>query len=142
MDVLAGDDATLRVDFVSPTGTLLPDAGSVSYRVYGTDGSPLAGPTSVATSDTGVTLTIDGALNTIEPPRIFEKRIVIVKMASNGEPFVFQTDYRVIPFLNMTASAADVRSVIGATSDELPDEDIDLLQAYLLVRDAAGAAPL
>ena len=135
MDVIAGSAATVRVDFTTSLGALVPDANSVSYQLYGTDGTPIGTSTSVTTSgDTGVTLTIPGSANAITTPRLFEKRTIVLYLTSGGTPYSFKSSYRLVPFLNYSCTAADVRAVIGADEDELTDEEVDLVSAYFLVQ--------
>jgi hypothetical protein len=135
MDILAGAGASLRVDFLDPLGTIVPDIGSVFWSLYATDGTLLSGPTAITTDATytGVTISVPGASNTVTPPRQFEKRTVTVTLAVGGNGRTYRASYRVIPFLNMTAGPADVRGVIGVDEYELPDEAIDLVGAYFLV---------
>jgi hypothetical protein len=137
MDVQVGTAASLRIDFLDPLGMLIPDAGSVTYQVRGTDGSSLGAPAAIATAptDTGVTVAIPAAVNTISAARRFEKRTVAVYLTVGGRSLTYSRTYRVVPFLNMTASADDVRGVVGLNADELSDEQIDLVGAYFLVVD-------
>lgn len=135
MDVLAGTAANVRVDFLDPDGTLIPDAGSVTYTVRGTDGTILIGPAAIVTtaSDTGVSISVPGVNNTIANNRQFEKRTVLVSMTSGLHPYNYRATYRVIPFINMTVTSDDVRMFCGASVDEITDDDIDLTQAYFQV---------
>jgi hypothetical protein len=132
VDVLAGSGAALRVDFLNPAGTLIPDPNSVTYTVYATDGTQLVASTPITTgpTDTGVMVNVLAVNNTISGSRQFEKRTVVVNMTSAAHPYTFTTIYRIIPFLNMTVTADDVRSVFGGDLDEVTDDEIDLVAAY------------
>lgn len=144
MDVLAGTAASLRVDFVGASGSLIPDANSVFWSLYDSTGALLSGPTAITTlsTDTGVTVAVVGTSNAIGGGRRFDKRFVVVTFTSGGQGANVTRNYRIVPLLNMTASNDEVRSLIGVDSDELPDEDIDLVNAYFLLEVDAGQAPL
>jgi hypothetical protein len=135
MDVWASTPATIRVDFLNASGTLVPDANSVSYTVFATDGSVLVTPTAIATTptDTGVTITVPGADNTITPPRLFEKRLIFVSITSGLTPYSFQASYRVVPVPLFSVTANDVRLIFGGDCDEVEDDEIDLTAAYFQV---------
>lgn len=143
-DVIAGMGATPHVDFMSALGTIIADVGSVSYYLYDQTGSLIRGPVAIVTfaGSTGVNVPLTGTDHTVSGGRRFEKRRVVVVWTSNGESFNHRFTYRVIPLLNYTASEADVRSLLGLSEDELPNEEIDLLTAYFSVESQLTAVVL
>jgi hypothetical protein len=137
MDVLVGTGVSVQFLLQGLGGSLVPDPGTATYRLYGQAGTIISGPTVITTgpSDTVVTVPISSGSNTIAGGKDFEKRTVHLTWTSGGKTFSAQQSYRVVPFLNITATAETVRAELGLTEDELPDEAVDLLAAYLVVRD-------
>lgn len=135
MDILVGSAAAVAFELQGPTGPLVPDIDSASYRVFDQSGSLLSGPITLITTDVTSRIVIPtaGAGNTITAPRQFEKRTVQLDWASDGRAYTLRQFYRIIPFVNMTASVSDVRALLGLSEDELADDEIDLFSAYLWV---------
>jgi hypothetical protein len=144
MDVLTGQSCSIRAEFDSPTGALIPDANSCAYSLYDYAGALLAGPTPVVTgaNDTDVSIAIVAAYNTIAPDKIFERRSLVVTWTSSGQSYRVALLYRVIPPIGLGVSPADVRTVIGIDADELPDAECDLLAAYISLAEDIGRPAL
>jgi hypothetical protein len=144
MDALVNTVVSLRADFMSALGSLVPDANSVYWSLYAHDGSLLTGPTLITTTptDTGVTIPINSSHQTIGAGKRFEKRQVIVTWTTGGQGHTWRTFYRVLPITNYSVSKDDVRSLLGLNADELLDEEIDLFAAFLTVEDDISQATL
>lgn len=84
-------------------------------------------------------LSIPSSYHTIEAGRNFETRFLEVEYTIGGAPFRYSLTYRVCPFTPMAATPAGVRALVGATSEELPDEDIDLMGAYFWLVNTYGS---
>lgn len=144
MDTFVNTAVSLRVDFVGPLGSLVPDANSVYWSLYAHDGTLISGPTLITTGsiDTGVTIPISAGQQTIGVGKRFEKRQVIVTWTTGGQGYTWRTFYRVLPILNHNVSADDVRSLLGLNADELLDDEIDLFAAFLQVEDEISQTAL
>lgn len=132
MDVLVGTDATFRVEFTGPTGTLAADASSIVWYLYDNSGTLAAGPTSIANvADVGfVTIPVANSFHTVAGDKRFEKRTLVTRWLSGGKTYSDRQNYRVIPFLNHAVTADDVRGLLGLNADELLDDEIDIVAAY------------
>lgn len=133
---------TLALAFEVDGEFVTPDSGSVRYTVRGHDGQPLAGATDVvvAAPGTGVSLALPSWIHTRTRP--VEKRSVVLTFIHAGQQHTVTRHYRVVDWLPMTASAADVRAYLGLSAAELPDDGVDLVEAYLAVAAAVGGEAL
>jgi len=145
-DFIAGEDIRFPVSFMVGGQPALPDEGTVTYSLRDHEGNPIAALTDVPVVTTPTThyveLDIPGEHNTLTPGKRFERRIVFVKFKSNGISRGIRDTYRLIPFLNHSVTPAQVRSFLGVNDTELPDEDIDLTEAYFAVEDQLGSDTL
>ena len=135
MDVLVGTATSVLFELQGATGTLVPDPGSAFYRIYDQSGLLIAGPTALPTTPVTSTLVIPALapVNTITAPHRFEKRTVYITWTSAGASYSLRQSYRIIPFINLTATAASVRAALSLSDDEVDDADIDLFAAYLQI---------
>ncbi|WP_419902126.1 hypothetical protein [Kiloniella sp.] len=139
-NVTDGDDFTLRFDFVELGEFISPDLNSVTYTVRDNNGVVIATQNNIAVSTsedtTEVTITIPGSVNSNTLNR--EYRFVILKYTYQGNSKVLTQQYRVTPWLNIGTSTERVRARLGVTSSELPDQDIDLYEAYFTLDEKLG----
>ena len=127
---LASEDLTIVVPFLRDGEPFLADTGSVTYQVRDQDGTLLdSGSLTVAATDTYATVVVAAADNAISTR--FEKRTVIIKGTVGPQNFELREQYRLTEWLNYSATQADVRKFIGVGTGELPDDVIDLVDAYL-----------
>lgn len=137
IEVLEGDAAAIFVEFKLNGEPFVPDADP-SWHLRDHSGAILLAETDCPTLATSVTLTVSGANNGITSGFRFEKRTVVVSGTNDGVPFSQRVPYRIIPWLNHTVTPDAVRSFIGLETGELPDEAIDLTEAYYTLADIVG----
>lgn len=144
MDVLVGTDASFRVEFTGPVGTLPADAGSVKWSLFDNSGAAFGEATTLANPEgaTSVSIEVDAEQHTIDSARRFEARTLITRWKSNGQSYADRLSYRVIPMLNHAVTPDDVRAVLGLNEDELQDNEIDITAAYFSFEDSAGQTAL
>jgi len=140
LEYTGGQKVTATVWLIdSDEKPLVPDAGTTTYTVYDHSGNAISGATDVAvTTDdttTSVPVTIDAADNSIASGKIFEKRTIVLTIEKNGQVHTFRKNYRLVPLLKHSETPDSVRSFLGVANHELPDEDIDLFQAYITVKE-------
>jgi hypothetical protein len=135
MDVFAGTPTALTIPFIIGTQPVAPDAGTVTYTIKDQLGTPMDGLTEIAYTGTGYELKIlvPSTAHQITGQRRFERRTVVVSFKVSGEIMQISRTYRIVPEPIYTVEAGDVRAFIGIEEHELPDDDIDLLSAYLVV---------
>lgn len=126
----AEEDVTFTIDyqvdgeFVTPT--------SASYKLRAHDGTVLdAGTLSVA--GTSVEFTILAAQHSIASA--WETRYLLVSFVAGGKQYLRTIAYQLGTFVPMTASKDKVRALIGLDGSELPDDDLDLHEAYFELAD-------
>jgi hypothetical protein len=136
---IANEDVTITVPLIMNGEFVVPLAGSVRYIVRGHSGSVLAGPTSIVTDEntTSVTITIPAALNVISGD--VENRHLVVSFGTPSGSYQIGNTYRLVNWLNLAASAVDVRRFLGVTVDELPDDEVDLVKSYLTIKTEMGS---
>lgn len=146
MDVIAGTPTALTIPFMVGNQPAAPDVGSVTYTLKDQLGTPMAGLTDVTYDTTPTTfqahILLPSSAHVIDPARRFERRVVVVNFKLNDAEMQITRPYRVVPEPLHTTTAAEVRAYIGIEEHELPDEDIDLVAAFLVVEKDLGAAPL
>jgi hypothetical protein len=140
MDVLVGTSASIRVDFTTPTGMLIPDPDTTVYSLFDQSGQYLVADVAANPDPgaTGVNIFLASDKHLIGGGRRFEKRTLWLRWRTGGKSFTTRVQYRIVPLVNYTASATDVRTFLGLNEDELTDEEVDLFAAYLAVEEDAA----
>lgn len=130
--ILADADGAITILLIREDGEpFTPDNSQVDWELRGHAGEILIPRTSqTGVTDTALQVLITSNHNGLSDGRALEKRTLTVFATLDGVPISIREPYRITPFLNMTASAADVRGFIGATGGELNDSDLDLVSAY------------
>lgn len=147
-DFLTGTNITLMVMLSEDGNPLVPDSGSLTYTVRDHDGLAFSDLTDVPV-DTGpatfqVPIVIPAFNNAvgIDAGRRFEKRTVTLSFLVNGVGKQQHVAYRLIAFLNHIVTPGQIRGFIGVQQHELPDEEIDLMVAFLKVEKVVGLTEL
>lgn len=142
MDIIAGTPTALTIPFVLGTVPVAPDVGSVSYTVKDQSGSSMVGLTDLQYLVTGTVyqmqILIPSSAHQISTSRRFERRSVVVSFKVGGDEAQITRTYRIVPEPIHTVVPSDVRSYIGIEEHEMPDDEIDLLSAFLLVEKDIG----
>lgn len=133
LSTLAGEAVTITVPFTRDGEPFVPDANSVSWSLRDHTGIVIATSPVVSVSDTQMQVDLLSTQAAIASDRTFEKRTLVVRAEQNGQPYLWSTTYRIHKWLNLSTSAEDVRAFIGCGPDELPDQAVDLVEAYLTV---------
>lgn len=133
MDILAGSAASIHVDFQTPTGITIPDAGTATYSLFDHVGvGMVVGQLlSVPANHNYVAIPVQATDNFISVSRKFEKRLLAVSWQAGGQTYQVIRRYRIIPMPIYTALPIDVRTYLGLNDDELRDDEVDLFEAYL-----------
>lgn len=134
-------DAVIAVEFLQLGEAAIPDSGSVKLTLRGNDGTILPGFDASPVTDFGLpnqSVTIPQAANQIAPTAKFETRYGLLEYKVGGVALGLRFVYRLTPFLALQSTAADVRALIGADVVELPDSDIDLVEAYFKLSQSVG----
>ncbi|MDH7796427.1 MULTISPECIES: hypothetical protein [unclassified Beijerinckia] len=144
MDVLVGTAASISFLLQSPTGALPADVGSVTWSLYGGNGARISGPTAITTAamQSEVIVPLAPSDHTITAPARFERRTVVLDWQTDGVSHTSRQTYRVLPFLNTSANADAVRTLLALTPDELRDEEVDIVRAYFQIESEVTQAVL
>lgn len=137
MNIFEGEDLNYPLPFRVDGNLVPPDEGTAVCSIYDHEGMLLD-----TSNPTGSHHIIAGSLNTITPPREFEKRTVILSFTYFGQPHRVRTAYRITPMVQYGATPDDVRDYIGVAEDELPDRAIDLFRAYTYLKSRIGVQVL
>lgn len=132
MDFLSGSDVSLNVVFENDTQTLVPDTGSVKLNLRSETGTLLITnqTVTVPSGENSVSVEIDAAHNTLATGQGYAKRTVHITFTVDGQLFNLFIPYRIIPWLNHSVDVRKVRAALGVNFNDLPDEAIDIVQAY------------
>lgn len=137
---LSGQDQAVLLMFKFDGQFVVPDGASVRLTVRGNDGAALAGATLPETIDsTQTTVTVPAASNSLPDGKLFETRYVRLDFTVNGVPSFAQSAYRIHRFIPHAVDADAVRALVGADSQELPDNDIDPISAYFSLLSEHGS---
>lgn len=135
---LAGEDTTVTFDFLHEGQFVVPDQGTVTYTVRGTDGTKLVDSQSVNTGTDQTQIQVVVSASNNQKSGDIEKRSVVVNYQVDGHPFQMVKQYWLTDWLNFTAWPSDVRMYMGVNESELRDHEIDLTWAYFKVRREMG----
>jgi hypothetical protein len=115
-----------------------PDAGSVSVTLRGNDGSILDGIISSAVSGTQVTVITTADQNALADDKLFETRYIHLNYTVNEVPSTARQVYRIHRFIPHTVETDNVRALVGAEFEELPDSAIDVTASYFTLLNSFG----
>lgn len=143
MDVIGGTPAAITIPFMAGNQPVVPDVGSVTYTIRDQLGTPMTGLTDIAYVTTSTSfqmqILVPSSAHQIDSARRFERRGVIVKFRVGGAEVQMSRGYRVVPEVAHTVTPNQVRAFIGIEEHELPDDDIDVMAAFLAVEKIVGA---
>lgn len=136
---LAGQPATLTLDFKVDGEFVVPDESSVFITIRGSDGSVFSGYESTAISSINTSTYEVEIADTVQSiSEEFEPRWVQVDYKYAGKSYKLSLTYKVHSFIPITVTEKDVRNLFGAEYRELPDEDIDILAQYGYLSEVYG----
>lgn len=140
MDFVESTVVRLPFVFSATPEPVIPDVGSVSFSVFDHLGNALLVDEPVTTGATSfqTLLEIPATYNVVPSLARFTRRFVHVTFTVGGLTTVRSANYRLIPNLPMSATAAEVRGFLGVNPYELEDEDVDLISAYFQVEQVLG----
>jgi hypothetical protein len=136
----AGEDLTFDIELIVGGVPTQPDAGTVTATVRDQTGQVVAGldHKPITVPGTTASISVPAGANAIASET--ESRYVTLSYIAGGQSRQQHAAYSLHPFLPLEASADAVRGLLGVASDELPDDDIELVPAYYdLVADNGDA---
>lgn len=128
-DVSVGIDYLVGDQFVVPT--------SATYSVRKSDGTVLATGQMPAAA-TNEALVVAAANNGLTGGNEFEQRFITIIFVYAGQTYQDSKAYGIFSFVPLTATPQDVRREIGLDLSELPDNEIDIPQAYFVLSSIHG----
>ena len=135
MNLTAGEAATVTVPLTLHGEPFVPDSNQIHWALRGHVGSSVVASTLL----TGVTNSFANiALSAPNLPlgsEARELRTLIVTGTVGGVVFSIRKSFHISGFLNYSVTEQDVRTFIGITESELPDTEIDLVEAYFDLSD-------
>ena len=140
--VTAGDAVTLVFPILVNGEYTTPDAGSVYYSLRDNTGALVSGQTQVALTNVGTDAFVNIASTYNAKVLTTEIRTVILKFTVGSHPYQLIQAYRITDWLNITAVPEDVRRLFAFSRTELPDEDVDFYEAYLILDETLGGTIL
>lgn len=140
---LAGEDIAVQLPLRSNGEPIIPDTGSVKFTLRDNAGQVLLSkqPVTMGAASTEASYVVPAIHNALGSGR-FSMRTAIVEFTKSGRPLSVKLSYRLAPWFNTTVDADDVRAFIGVEHGELPDDVIDITDAYLAVEREVGQAAL
>lgn len=105
-----------------------PDAGNVTLRLLDTSGGVVA---SVVQSSGSLPIEIDSSHLTLGASVTWDFFMIEAEFEAEGQQHLYQSPLRLQKSVFIYVSPDSVRSTIGASFEELPDEDIDLYDSYV-----------
>lgn len=137
------DQAALIPVLFSELGEpFIPDADSVTWTLRSQSGAVVSGFVDVSVTtgptDVQVNITIPALQNTISSGLLFEKRTIMVSALRGGKPWMHRVSYYVVPWSNHIVDAAYARSLVGLDDSDVPDSDLDIFNAYLVMSQRLG----
>jgi len=141
-DFVAGEDIELPVSLIVGGQPVIPDEDSVKFTLRDHSGAVIDGmsniPVSTGSADYRFMIEIPAEYNTLSAGKRFERRTINLSYTHNGIARGLRLHYRLIPYLNHSVTPAQVRSFLGVNETELPDDEINLVDAYFVVEEQVG----
>lgn len=136
--VQAGASYPYRVNYTVNGELVIPSAATITVQKQ--DGTYADGINGVTLSHTttSTTYNISSAANVKTLP--YELRYVLVKYTYAGIEYTQRDVYTLKDSILLPVTPEDVRIMVAMTSEELPDENIDLFLAYSEFSEAVGEA--
>lgn len=134
MYVLDDEAAVVAFDLLVDGEFVSPDSDEVTYSVRNAAGTVVQnGTLSLGAEDTKAIVTVLGTNNAKATD--YDYRYVRISFLYDSNSYTIEKSYRIIDWVPLAVSASDVRNFIGLGEDELPDHEIDLVDAYVKVSD-------
>jgi hypothetical protein len=140
---LAGQAQTVILEFMVDGQPVVPDANTIGFTAWDNGGSIIqkynfSQPVDAVPTQMSVVMSL--ALSDIPSNVLFESRYLRADFMYNSKPYSVSKAYRLHHMIPMTEGPQSVRALVGADHDELPDDDIDLIAAYMELAAIYGAA--
>lgn len=128
----AGEDLTFDIEIIVNGVPSQPDEGTVTFSVRNQSGQVIAGLNQqpITVPGTTASIRVPADANALADGSDTESRFVTLSYIAGGQSRQQRAAYSLHPFLPIEASEDAVRSLLGISSDELPDDDIELVPAY------------
>jgi hypothetical protein len=128
----AGEDLTFDIEILVGGVPSQPDPGTVTFTVRDQNGVAIPGLNNQPVNVPGTTasISVPAASNMLADGAESESRFVTLAYIASGQSRQLRTSYSLHAFLPIEASCDAVRSLVGVSSDELPDDDIALVLSY------------
>lgn len=134
----SGDPFSVEITFDEG----FPDA-AISWKLVDGDNTQIAtGNVTPAAGDVSSVILVSGAYNTLSGGALFGNRELSWSYAVGGLTKADQRRYDVEAFLPYGVSRDGVRTKLGLQKDEAPDDEIDLVTAYMEFQSVVTAAVL
>jgi hypothetical protein len=130
--VIAGSACVVSFDLVVDGNFVSPDVGSASYTLRDNAGAAVGAQTGIAivTAVDQTSINVPIALTYNSKTLDTERRTVVLSFLVGGRSYQLAQSYLLTDWLPFTATPADVRSYIGASVAELPDDAVDMVACY------------
>jgi hypothetical protein len=126
----------VNIEFTSRGELVIPDTGSATFTLYDNLGVPVTGQIdeaiSLGAADTITAINIAAGYNAIATE--VEYRRVVVTYLVDGATHYVTVPYLLSEVFPYTTTKAEVRVELGLSDFELPDEDINLPEAFMALR--------
>lgn len=139
-----GSDYSLFIEFKPNSELVVPDADSVELTLTKNDGSAITDfdGISVTTDEDTTSVVVSIPANRNTATFDVEVRTAKVTYEVDGKPYKDYYFYTLLPYVDIPVSKDAVRLVLGITVDELEDDQIDLVKAFVDVDAALGDTSL
>jgi len=139
---LAGQAQSAILEFMVDGQPVVPDADSIIFTSWDNAGvqiisAPFLQP--VDAVPTQMEVVLDSGLNSIASGALFESRYLRADFTFNTRPYFVTQSYRLHGMIPTTVKPQNVRALVGADVDEIPDVDIDIVGAYIELMSSFGA---
>ena len=131
---LAGQAQAVILEFIVDGQPVVPDANTIEFTAWDNEGLMIQKYTFSQPSNsvpTQMEVVMSLSLSNIPPTTLFESRYLRADFKYNSKPYSVSGSYRLHHMIPMTVGPQSVRALVGADNDELPDRDIDLVEAYI-----------
>lgn len=140
--VVDGKPSTFHFDFKVDGELVVPSAASYALTANGGSqiGSPASHSLTITSGETSVNIAISSGENTASIPN--EIRYIDVTFTYAGATYTGSSFWYLKPNAKIPVTAEEVRAVLGVTDIEVPDADVDIIEAMFLCQNDVPAKNL
>lgn len=139
--LIANETSIISIDLIHGGQFVTPDDSLYSFKIVDSEGNTIyssEGLTVPEAAKDKAIIDIPSEYNVLNEGSLFEDRFIVVTFNYQLSQRRIKKHFRLIEEPVFTASVEDVRNIYGINEGELPDDDLDMTEVYLMLVESKG----